>query len=150
MSRLFVLLIAISMFSLTVFNASTKDMVVIGEVRIPVLIAETNEELRRGLSGMASLDKGAGMLFIFPKADTYTFWMPNMNFPIDIIWINDGVVVDIHHNVSNEFDLDNPKIYTPKEPAQYILEVNAGIAEEHNIKIGDSVIISLSTNKIFP
>lgn len=143
MHKLFVLLIALSILSFVAFSASTKDIVAIGEVRISVLVAETDEELKRGLSGMTSLGKNSGMLFIFPKADIYSFWMPNMNFPVDIIWINQGMVVDIHHNVSNEFNPDNPETYSPVKPAKYVLEVNAGFAEEHNIKIGDSVTFSL-------
>lgn len=106
---------------------------------IPVELARTSLEQQRGLSGRATLDPNKGMLFIFTRADYYKFWMPDMQFPIDIIWINDNTVVDISANVSNAFDPINPTYYSPRTPAQYVLEVNSGFAAVHSINIGDSV-----------
>ena len=68
--------------------------------------------------------------------------MPDMNFPIDIIWINGDKVVGITKNVSNEFDPANPVFYMPPKPAQYVLEVNAGFAESRNINIGDEAVLN--------
>lgn len=63
-----------------------------------------------------------------------------MRFPIDIIWINNGKVVDVSRNASNDFNILKPRFYRPKEPAQYVLEVNAGFAEKKGIVIGDTVL----------
>lgn len=115
---------------------------VINGVDIPIELARTETERERGLSGRASLDEGSGMLFIFEKPGVYSFWMPDMRFPIDIIWINGGKIVDISENVSNEFDPAEPVYYFPSAPIQYVLEVNAGFAKSNGIKVGDAVILT--------
>ncbi|OGE83874.1 MAG: hypothetical protein A3B23_01265 [Candidatus Colwellbacteria bacterium RIFCSPLOWO2_01_FULL_48_10] len=115
----------------------------IGRVHIPVEIARDDASLQKGLSGRVSLDPEKGMLFVFPKPDIYPFWMPDMYFPIDIIWINSGYVVDITADVPNDFDPHNPKFYAPKTPVQYVLEVNAGFARTQNINIGDKAVLRI-------
>lgn len=111
-------------------------------IKIPVEVATSTIAIKNGLSGKPSLYIGSGMLFVFPKPDKYRFWMPDMHFPIDIIWINSDKVVGITKNVSNEFDPANPVFYTPPTPAQYVLEVNAGFAEKRNINIGDETVLN--------
>lgn len=111
----------------------------INNVKIPVEVVRTQAEVEKGLSGRVSLDAASGMLFIFAQPDYYRFWMPNMNFPIDIIWIKDDRIVEISPNVSNKFDPKNPKFYTPPQPADRVLEVNAGFAKNKNIKVNDDV-----------
>lgn len=112
----------------------------ISSVNIPVELARTPAEVQKGLSGRLSLDQDKGMLFLFAKPDTYSFWMPDMHFPLDIIWISGGKkVLGISANVPNDFDPANPKFYRPPSPAQYVLEVNAGFAARAGIKIGDGV-----------
>ena len=101
-----------------------------------------NNDLSRakGLSGRGSLAPGAGMLFIFNTPSRYTFWMRDMKFPLDMIWINDGKVVDITKNAP-PLKLINFKVYSPVEPANMVLEVNAGQADQYGIKSGDQVLI---------
>lgn len=114
--------------------------VTIGETKIKVEIADTLEEVQKGLSNRESLDENKGMLFVFVEPGKPAFWMKDMKFPIDIIWIQNDRVVDIAPNlpvVAGEF----LSTYTPKEPANYVLEVNAGFAAEHGIKVGDRVEI---------
>lgn len=112
----------------------------IGLVDISVELARTSAEVQKGLSGRLSLDQDKGMLFLFDKADIYSFWMPDMHFPLDIVWISSGKkVIGISADVSNDFDPANPKFYRPSSPAQYVLEVNAGFAARTGIKTGDSV-----------
>ena len=135
---IFVLVIAIFMMN-RVLNKNSQSYVRIGSLDIPVELAADAITQQKGLSGRPSLDSQSGMLFIFNKPAVYTFWMPDMNFPIDIIWINDNKVVDISANVSNNFDPKNPAFYEPSQPAQYVLEVNAGFSGKENIKVGDSV-----------
>jgi uncharacterized membrane protein (UPF0127 family) len=120
--------------------AAATASVKIGSVNIPAEVARTSAEVQKGLSGRLSLDQDKGMLFMFAKADIYSFWMPDMHFPLDIIWISSAKkVVGISADVSNEFDPANPKFYRPPSPAQYVLEVNAGFAAKNGIKIGNSV-----------
>lgn len=112
--------------------------VIIGDVKIKVEIVDDSAEMQKGLSGRESLDENEGMLFVFSQAGQPTFWMKDMKFPIDIIWIQNDEIVDIAPNlpvVAGEF----LSTYEPKEPANYVLEVNAGFVDEHGIKVGDKV-----------
>lgn len=120
-------------------NRPVQVSVKIGNTIIPVIIADTNALREQGLSGMQSLPPNTGMFFIFPRADHYTFWMPDMHFPIDIIWINNGVITAIDTDVSNVFDAASPVYYHPPTVADRVLEVNAGFAEAHGIHVGDKV-----------
>lgn len=128
----------------TVNNTIKPDIpyVQIKDIKIPVEIVETPAEVQKGLSGRTSLDASSGMLFVFTQADYYRFWMPDMYFPIDIIWINNNNIVDISHSVSNKFDPAKPKFYLPAKKTNYVLEVNAEFSKKNNIKIGDSVFLN--------
>ena len=116
----------------------------IGRTKIPVEVARTEAAIQKGLSGRPSLHPKSGMLFIFPQKERYQFWMPDMYFPIDIIWIDDGIIVDIAENVSNEFDPAKPRFYLPPNPINYVLEVNAGFTKKNGMGIGDRAVFKLN------
>ena len=87
-------------------------------------IANTDAERTQGLSGRASLPAGTGLLFVFESPGKYGFWMKDMNFPIDIVWLGDGMLpVGIEKNVSPD---SYPQVFYPPVPVRYVLEVNAG------------------------
>lgn len=108
---------------------------------IKVEVVDTENDRRAGLSGRVSLPRDAGMLFVFPERGKYTFWMKDMHFPLDFIWIDGGSVVDISPNVP-VFD-DNGAISTlsPSQPVDMVLEISAGVAEDLGVKIGDKVTL---------
>ena len=112
----------------------------VGSTNLMAEVAETNTEKARGLSFRESLPQNQGLIFLFDTAEKYQFWMKDMRFPIDIIWIgSDKTVVDITPNLDpNTY----PKLFAPKEPAMYVLETNTSFAQTHGIHIGDSVDIS--------
>ncbi|OGG36778.1 hypothetical protein A2110_01050 [Candidatus Jorgensenbacteria bacterium GWA1_54_12] len=104
---------------------------------IELIPAVTAAEKMRGLSGRAELPENHGMLFVYNRPGRYGFWMKDMRFPIDIIWLSKGfTIVDITPHISPD---SFPKVFRPKEPAQYVLEVNADFAEKHHLSIGDSL-----------
>src|SRR3989338_8221873 len=75
------------------------------------------------------------MLFIFDKPDNYGFWMKDMRFPIDIIWLDQNFkVVHVEKSVATS---TYPKVFYPSGPATYVLEVNSGISDSINLQIGD-------------
>ncbi len=135
---IFILVITIFMMN-RALNKNSRPYVRIGHLEIPIEVAASMISQAKGLSGRSSLDPQSGMLFIFNKPAIRSFWMRYMNFPIDIIWINDNKVIDISANVPNDFSLINPRTYKPSQPAQYVLEVNAGFVEKENIKVGDTI-----------
>ncbi len=106
-------------------------------------VAATGPERAQGLSGRAQLPPGTGMLFIYDEAGIYAFWMVDMQFPLDFVWIGPGcAVVDLTPNVPpplpNQARGDLPR-YRPSEPARYVLEINAGEIAKIGITIGDPV-----------
>nr|KKS46934.1 MAG: hypothetical protein UV11_C0022G0010 [Candidatus Giovannonibacteria bacterium GW2011_GWF2_42_19] len=111
----------------------------IGDSKISVEVVKDNESIRKGLSGRLSMEEDRGMLFVFSIPGIYRFWMPDMHFPIDIIWIADGKIIGAEKNVSPEFNPASPRFYTPTKPIQYVLETNAGFVEAGKIKSGDEV-----------
>ncbi len=109
----------------------------IGSGRVEVDLAITERARAVGLSGRENLDTEQGLLFIFDKLGKYSFWMKDMNFPIDIIWFNDEMkIVFIQENA---LPSDYPKTYTPDKDALYVLEVVAGYAKNNHLKVGDIV-----------
>lgn len=97
--------------------------------------AISEEDKIKGLGVFEKIEENKGMIFIYENQGIYGFWMKNMKFPIDIIWIDENKkIIDITKSVSPE---TFPEVFKPKAPAKYILEVNAGFADENNIKEGD-------------
>ena len=123
-------------------NTAADHYLAIGSTAIRVEIADTEQSRTRGLSGRSSLDPDKGMLFVFPKANYYTFWMPDMNFPLDIIWMDQNkIVVGVSQDLPPLQDKTKPIYYVPPKPSQYVLEVNAGFAKKFGIKEGNAVTI---------
>lgn len=112
----------------------------IGGTTVKTEIVSDAADMQKGLSNRESLEKDKGMLFVFSEPGQTAFWMKDMKFPLDIIWIQDNEVVDIAANLP-PLAGDYVATYSPRVPAKYALEVNAGFAAEHGVKIGDKVNI---------
>lgn len=102
-----------------------------------VSVAKTPETREKGLSGKRSLAVNEGLLFIFPEEGRHSFWMKDMNFPIDIVWIDSsGIITEISENISpNTY----PQTFLPMNDVQFVLELVAGAAEKFGIKEGTTV-----------
>lgn len=103
-----------------------------------VELALTALERQKGLSGRDSQGPREGMLFVFPYADRYAFWMPEMRFDLDIIWLRNGVVVDVQRLPAPK-EGEEPASYTPRIEANMVLELPAGRAQEYGLQIGSKV-----------
>ena len=96
---------------------------------------KTQKAIAKGLSGRKSLCSDCGMLFEFNQRGVYSFWMKDMNFKLDIIWIDGDKVVFVAEDVSfSPVETVNPGIKANK-----VLEINAGISEKIGIQEGDKV-----------
>lgn len=127
-------------------EVSSKSEVKINETTIPVEVAKNDIQRRNGLSKRDGLPEGEGMFFEFAQKDVKPpFWMKDMKFAIDIIWIDDNEIVQIDKNAqppeAGTAD-DELVLYIPNQPIDYVLEVAAGFAEEHNIEVGNVVDLS--------
>lgn len=143
-----VAVIAIALFALfyaihSLANFHLKKIIYINGQKIKVELAKTPSEKYQGLGGRKSLAGNEGMLFIYDGYYLPTFVMRDIRFPLDIIWVKDGMVVGWEKNISA------PKVgellipYQPKTFINYVLEVNSGFIDKYNIKIGDKVEINL-------
>jgi len=100
-----------------------------------VTLATTTADRERGLGGRTGLASDEGMLFVFDTDGLYAFWMKDMKFSIDMVWLSsDGTVVYMAKNVSPD---TYPAAFTPDTPARYVLELPAGWADAHGLKVGD-------------
>jgi len=109
----------------------------IGGETLRVTVAATEAARERGLSGRTGLLGDEGMLFVFPRDGTYAFWMKDMLFSIDIIWISPGGrIVHVAPNVS---PATYPEDFVSPASARYVLEVPAGFVDAHGVKVGDIV-----------
>jgi len=108
-----------------------------------VKLAKTEAQKEKGLMGVSFLDKDKGMLFVFEKEGIYPFWMKNTLIPLDIIWIGgDKKVVFIGQNIEPCKSLICPPIVPPGPGAKYVLEINAGMAKEIGLEVGDELKIT--------
>lgn len=123
------------------FNKLSTSKACINKNCFVVRIADSDFERSRGLMNVAQLDDAEGMLFVFKKTDVYPFWMKNTLIPLDIIWINEDKVVYISHDANPCTQEECPKI-DPGTQANYVLELNGGIAERLGIKVQDNAVFS--------
>lgn len=116
--------------------------VTIRDLVVEARVASKASERKKGLSGQENLPLGGGLLFVFENSGLYSFWMKDMKFAIDIIWIDENKkVVYIVQNAPPEpsRDEDELTLYRPEGVAKYVLEINAGLTQRHGIVIGDVV-----------
>ncbi len=119
-------------------NSAKPVTLLINGKTITVEIADQAAEQIKGLSERKALDADSGMLFVYPDKKFRSFWMKDMNFPLDIIWLDDNTVVGLEKNLAPAGSLPS-KSYESPLPVNYILEVNAGFTDKYAIKIGDKV-----------
>lgn len=99
-----------------------------------VIVVDTDEERMRGLSGVKTLPSDTGMFFVFEVPGKYGFWMKDMLFSIDIIWLDENFkIITVAENISpNSY----PQVFYPERAARYVLEVASGVAEQNHYSEG--------------
>ena len=102
-------------------------------------LAASPAERIRGLSGESYLCEDCAMLFLFPQAGNYQFWMRDMQFDVDMAWINGLKVIQIDANVAYQRGAE--EIRSSGSPADKVLEFPAGTAEKIGLKVGDEIEI---------
>lgn len=111
----------------------------IGDTEVRVEISDDLGEQVQGLSGRDSLCPDCGILFIYEKPQIQNFWMKDMKFPLDILFIRRGKVVETRENIPNPRESEDPVKIQSSEQADMVLEVNAGLVQLREIKIGDTI-----------
>lgn len=110
-----------------------------------VELADNNYSREQGLMYRKSMDKDAGMLFIFPSQQPRSFWMKNTLIALDILYIDSQLkLVSMQTNVPPCRNTSSRcPSYPSYKPAKYVLEINAGRAKELEIKVGDKMQLLL-------
>ena len=142
------ILILLILIVILIYNFSNSNYlnnnpeVCILKVCFNIEIVKTQEERAKGLMYRTFLPQDKGMLFIFSEEGIYPFWMKNTLIPLDIIWISsENKIVYINHNTP-PCTLEPCASYSPNKNALYVLEINAGLAEKHNFKEEDNIILN--------
>jgi uncharacterized membrane protein (UPF0127 family) len=134
-----VIFLALLIISYVLSKQTTK--VTVGTTTFNAKIADSEKEREIGLSKTNKLTDKDSMLFLFENSSKYSFWMKDMKFPIDIIFIRDGKVVDVVKN-AKPVNANSPlDIYQPEEEADKVLEINAGLSDKLNIVKGTIIKI---------
>lgn len=115
--------------------------IMVGNKNLTVEVVTQSESITQGLSGRSAIGSD-GMLFVFPRKMFSTFWMKDMHFDLDIIWIADEMIMKIDQNVPKP-ELGTPAnrltTYPSEAEVEMVLEVNAGTADALGLLVGDRV-----------
>lgn len=104
---------------------------------LKITLADSDELRVKGLSDSLSIADDEAMFFSFEKPDKYSFWMKDMNYSIDMIWVDiHGKVIYI---VSDAKPESFPKIFRPSEDAIAVIEVKSGLANRIGLKVGQYI-----------
>ena len=113
-------------------------------VDVSVELADSLATHMKGLMGRKSLQETEGMLFVFGEEGFYPFWMLNTTIPLDAIYADkEGTIVEVMPMDPCGFNITNCRVYSPKNKAMYVLEVNMGFSKRNNIVIGKSKITDI-------
>ena len=103
-------------------------------------VADTPESRQQGLSGRDPIGSD-GMVFVFDSAAQHGFWMKDMKFALDFLWIKEGKIVEINRNIPPPTPSGQiPTVY-PTQKVDSVIEVVAGFIDQHQIEVGDAVEI---------
>jgi uncharacterized membrane protein (UPF0127 family) len=121
--------------------------VIVNGFKLTADLAITDDEKTKGLAIKDNLKENESMLFVSEEPSRQSFWMKDMKFPIDIIWLDsNGTVVHIEHNLqpcvsilNTGSSILNCPTYTPDKDSLYVLETIAGFSQKHDVKIGTNI-----------
>jgi len=136
-----VIIVVLILTSLFLYRRGTSSQkITINDTTIFVELAKSPQEKQKGLSGTRALPEDHGMLFVFEDNSIPSFWMKDMRFSLDFIWISNRKVVQISENVlPPDASHPVPTTITPDQPVDHVLEVTAGFVKNHAININDEV-----------
>jgi uncharacterized membrane protein (UPF0127 family) len=139
-----------SLFLKTIQDASPNDdrylkaKVTVRGLELNADLAVTQEQMAKGLAVKDELEENESMLFVFGEPSRHSFWMKDMKFPIDILWLDsDGKVVHIEKNLQPCLSVLVCTNYSPNTDSQYVLETVSGFTQRHNVNVGTDIDFKL-------
>jgi uncharacterized membrane protein (UPF0127 family) len=116
-------------------SVADKPILKINNESIDLIVADDQQEREKGLGDRESMPNDTAMLFVFEQPDIYEFWMKDMKFPLDIVWLNENrEVIHIKENAQPD---SYPESFVPPQKALYVIELNAGLVSKYGIKVGN-------------
>ncbi|MFA5986925.1 MAG: DUF192 domain-containing protein [Parcubacteria group bacterium] len=112
----------------------------IGNQKVTLDVAVTEQEKMQGLSGRTALCDACGMLFVFDSAMPQTFWMKDMLFDIDVLWIDQNTIVGLQKDISHK--RQEKEVFVSSKPADKVVELPAGFIDTHHVWVGQIVDFS--------
>ena len=136
--------VSLCVIQLFTFNQSFAEEIVYSHAivttstgeEIPVEVADTLKKRSLGLGKRTFLKKGWGMLFVFENRKPHRFWMKDMQFPLDIVWLDNHRIVHIIHNAKPAKSKVEPEVMSSQVPVNFVLEIAAGRAAKLRLKTG--------------
>ena len=107
-------------------------------VPLKLTVSRTEAERELGLGVRGSLPADEGMIFVFDTPGLYKFWMKDMHFPIDMIWLDQNF--KITYIVPRVATSTFPEEFTSDTPSLYVLETSAGYAEANHLSVGEPLL----------
>ena len=139
---LLILILTISACTTQTQQETCIDEICFDENCFKIEIPRTQEEMIRGLMHVEYLPDDEGMLFIFKEPRAHAFWMKDTLIPLDMIWLDEELQV-VYVQTAVPCIEEPCTIYAPNTTALYTLEINAGLADEKNIEIGQKATLNL-------
>ena len=136
-----IIVLILSFTSMYYWFKPLKPTVLINGTKFTVELAITPTEITQGLSGRESLAPHSGMMFLMNHKEQYSFWMKDMHFPLDFLWIDGNRIVDIATHIPAKIN-GSVSVVKPRVAVDKILELNAGEVDKAGIKIGDTVLFN--------
>lgn len=101
----------------------------------------TPEEQATGMMFRTSLPRDQGMLFIHATEEKRSYWMFQCEIPLDIIWLdgNRRIVEISKETPPCREPADRCPSYGGSVPSRYVLELASGMADVHNLRVGDTI-----------
>lgn len=116
-----------------------KAEVELGDRVIRLEVAETPQQQAIGLMARETLPDDRGMLFPFDPPRPARFWMKNVLFPLDMVFVQGGEIIDIAADVPPCEATPCPTYGPANQPLDYVLELRGGLAAELGVEVGDSI-----------
>lgn len=126
--------------TLTLYKAESDSII----KQLDIEIADTDFELQTGLMYRNGMAENHAMLFVFPTEQERYFYMKNTRFPLDIIYLNAAQkIVSFQKNAQPYNETSLPS----NVPAQYVLEVSTGLADQWGLAVGDRMAFERDGNE---
>ena len=117
--------------------------ITIDRYNISAFVADTDEKRSKGLSGVENMTENQGMLFVFDSPSRQGFWIKEMQFPLDIIWLDlNNSVIHIEKKLQPCTSVLFCPVYSPSRDAKYVLETISGFTDLHSVNVGKKVKIN--------